>query len=109
MLIPREPRALGVSSTLAPWSMAVYGYIKNIQKWGSKGLAPWVVFAVIGLRDEKMRSIFSALEEPVGFFSSSWSCWTIRTPPWGTDPKEVEKKAELSWMREGGTIVIPQR
>ena len=72
-------------------------------------MPPWVVFAVIGLRDEKMRSIFSAFEESFGFFCLLKVLLDHSDSPLGTDPKEVEKKAELSSMREGVTIVIPQR
>jgi hypothetical protein len=27
-------------STLAPWSMAMHGHLKNDRKWGSRGLTP---------------------------------------------------------------------
>jgi hypothetical protein len=72
--------------------MIEYGFegrlISPVSCWRSDNLLqaqggspPWAVFAVIGLRDEKI----------LGIFSSSWSRWTIRTPPLETDRREVEE------------------
>ena len=81
--------------------MAVYANYEKIFDVRDKGAwPPWAVFAVIGLRDEKMRSIFSAFEESFGFFCILMVLLDHSDSPSGDRRREVENAARSSDLRQ---------